>query len=106
MDIYITADRNVPIKIYLETADGQPYELPEGESLKLTVKKTRYTKEVVLEKTGSEIEILPGETARLKDGTYVYDVVHIFEGSPRKVYPIEELSGNFYILRGVHDETE
>ena len=50
------------------------YTLEEGDVLLFTVKKNTKTDEVIFQKSGQHIEILPADTEALPYGKYVYDV--------------------------------
>ena len=65
--------------IYLPIKDeeGQiigEYTLEEGDVLLFTVKKNTKTDEVIFQKSGQHVEILPEDTETLPYGKYVYDV--------------------------------
>jgi len=61
-------------------ASGEPYELQDGDTVTFTVKKTTKTTDVVLQKTGTAVEILPEDTAEQKYGNYVYDCQLTYDG--------------------------
>ena len=54
--------------------ESKEYVLQEGDVLTFTVKKTTKTKEVLIQKTGAHITILPEDTQDLEYKTYKYDV--------------------------------
>ena len=66
-DIYL------PIKNEQGEIIGE-YTLQEGDVLLFTVKKNTKTDEVIFQKSGQHVEILPSDTELLPYGKYVYDV--------------------------------
>jgi hypothetical protein len=60
------------------SSDGSEYELKDGDVVTFTVKKNTYDKQVLIQKTGLEVEIKPEETNDLTYGTYKYDVQMTF----------------------------
>lgn len=60
------------------SSDGKEYTLQEGDVITFTVKKNTYNKQVLIQKTGLEVEIKPEETNNLTYGTYKYDVQMTF----------------------------
>ena len=72
--IQITRGDSGYFDITLLNADGSTYAMQEGDVLEFTVKKNTKTEEVLIHKTGQNIEILPADTKNLKYGTYTYDV--------------------------------
>lgn len=65
--------------IYLPILDeeGQiidEYTLQEGDVLLFTVKKNTKTKDIIMQKSGQHIEIVPSDTHNLSYGNYAYDV--------------------------------
>ena len=66
-DIYL------PIKNEQGEIIGE-YTLQEGDVLLFTVKKNTKTDEVIFQKSGQHVEILPEDTELLPYGKYVYDV--------------------------------
>lgn len=55
------------------TADGNTYEMQEGDVVRFTVKKNTKSSDILIQKTGTVIEILHDDTKDLKYGTYKYD---------------------------------
>lgn len=53
--------------------DGEPYIPGENEIVHFTVRKSTTNKDILIQKTGTTIEILGEDTENLKYGTYVYD---------------------------------
>ena len=65
--------------IYLPIRDEQgeiigEYELQPGDVLLFTVKKNTNTDDIIFQKSGQHVEILPEDTETLPYGKYVYDV--------------------------------
>ena len=59
--------------IEIEDFDGEPYIPGENEVVHFTVRKSTTNKDILIQKTGTTIEILGEDTDNLKYGTYVYD---------------------------------
>ena len=55
-------------------ASGNDYELQEGDVVYFTVKQSTKSEQVLIQKTGVDIEIEPEDTQNLQYGSYVYDV--------------------------------
>lgn len=62
-----------PNKTYYIAEEGE-YELEPGDTLLFTVKKNTKTDEILIQKSGKHIELLPDDTEGLKYGKYAYDV--------------------------------
>lgn len=69
-----TADIEITVSEIDEHGERREHALVEGDVLTFTVKKNTRTSDVLIQKTGSSIKILPEDTEDLAYGTYKYDV--------------------------------
>lgn len=75
-NISITRGDSAIFALAVKKADGEPYEISEGDTVIFTVKKSTYDKEIITQKTvvNGVITINPDDTKNLEYGTYYYDV--------------------------------
>lgn len=77
-NIIIVRGDSAQFDIKVTQDDGQggtiDYEMQEGDVLLFTVKKNTRQKEMIFQKSGQSITILPEDTENLSYGTYQYDV--------------------------------
>lgn len=71
--IRLTRGDYAMFSISILDADGEPYEMQEGDVVRFTVKKNTKSSDPLIQKTGTVIEILHDDTKNLKYGTYKYD---------------------------------
>lgn len=71
--ITLTRGDYASFTIEMKDASGETYELQEGDVVYFTVKKSTKDETILIQKTGTEIEILPADTEELSYGTYRYD---------------------------------
>lgn len=71
--IRLTRGDYAMFSISILTADGNPYELQDGDTVRFTVKKNTKSSIPLIQKEGTVIEILHDDTKDLKYGTYTYD---------------------------------
>lgn len=71
--IELTRGDTLSLHIDLIDDNGQPYELADGDTLALTVKKSVKDEKALIQKSGQDITIEPADTSSLKYGTYKYD---------------------------------
>lgn len=72
--IELTRGDSAAFNISIKDADGDEYTLQDGDELLFTIKKNVNTNEIILQKSGTHIEIQPEDTEGLSYGDYVYDV--------------------------------
>lgn len=72
--ITLTRGDYASFHIDIEDATGGEYTPQTGDVVTFTVKKNTKTEEVLIQKTGQDIEIEHEDTAELRYGTYAYDV--------------------------------
>lgn len=72
--IQITRGDTGEFDILLANADGSEYEVQPDDVVTFTVKRDTNTDEVLIQKTGTHIEIEPADTSGLSYGTYKYDI--------------------------------
>lgn len=72
--ISLTRGDYASFTIEMKDASGEPYVLQEGDEVYFTVKRSTKDEEYLIQKTGTEIEILPADTEEFAYGTYKYDV--------------------------------
>lgn len=86
--ISLTRGDTARIDISVVDAEGQKYELLEGDKLLFTVKSSVNDKEALIQKEGEIITILPADTEGLEYGKYVYDVqLTLAEGTVNTIIP-------------------
>lgn len=70
-----SADFDIYLPIYNDEGEviGE-YDLEPGDTLLFTVKKNTKTDDVLIQKSGKHVSILPEDTEGLSYGKYVYDV--------------------------------
>lgn len=76
-EIYLTRGDSARLQVDISNADGEAYALAEGDTLRLTVKRSPKDKAHLLQKivTGSNVfTFVPADTASLNFGGYSYDV--------------------------------
>lgn len=61
--------------VTVKNPDGGTYSLREGDRLRFSLRENKVKGEILLEKEGSLIDLLPDETQSLPTGEYLYDVV-------------------------------
>jgi hypothetical protein len=89
--IYLTRGDSAEFNINIIDADGNPYELQEGDLVEFTIKEDIYSSDALIYKTGTTIVIEPSDTSRLRYGTYVYDVqVTLSDGTVDTIIPPSE----------------
>lgn len=71
--ITLTRGDYASFAIEMKDASGEPYELQTGDTVYFTVKRSTKDEEILIQKEGLEIEILPEDTEGLSYGTYRYD---------------------------------
>lgn len=72
--ITITRGDTASFSISITDASGAAYEPQEGDTVTFTVKKSTKTDDILIQKTGTAVQLEHEDTADLKYGTYVYDV--------------------------------
>ncbi len=72
--IKLTRGDYASFHINIKDASGAEYVLQDGDVVTFTVKKNTKTEDVLIQKTGQDVEIEHEDTAEMKYGTYVYDV--------------------------------
>lgn len=72
--IRLTRGDSAEFGITVYDAAGNLYELQEGDKVEFTVKENVYSKTALIQKTGTQIQIKPEDTASLSYQKYVYDV--------------------------------
>ena len=86
--IKITRGDSAEFDITVYDADGNIYELQEGDKVEFTVKENVYAKTALRQKTGTQGQIKPGDTASLSYQNYVYDVqVTLADGTVDTIIP-------------------
>lgn len=73
----VTATRGDSVYLNIKlTKNGEDYEMAEGDTLTLTIKKTTSSKKALISKTFEDltVKIESGDTDSLEYGTYYYDV--------------------------------
>ena len=89
--IYLTRGDSAEFNINIIGADGNSYELQEGDLVELTVKEDVYSSEVLIHKIGTNVVIEPSDTSEMGYGTYVYDVqVTLSDGTVDTIIPPSE----------------
>lgn len=75
-NISITRGDSAVFSLSIKKADGEPYEIVEGDTVIFTVKKSTFDKDIITQKTvvNGVITINPDDTKSLEYGTYYYDV--------------------------------
>ncbi len=63
--------------VTVKNPDGSVYSLREGDNLRFSLRQNKLGGDILIEKEGSLIELLPSETKNLPTGKYLYDVVLI-----------------------------
>lgn len=72
--ITITRGDTAEITFEIKNADGTAFEPSEGDEVVFTVKESTVSETVLIQKTGTSINILSSDTSALPYGVYVYDV--------------------------------
>ena len=72
--ITITRGDSASFHIDIVDASGTEYVLQDGDIVTFTVKKSTKTEDILIQKTGQDVEIEHEDTADLRYGTYAYDV--------------------------------
>lgn len=72
--ISLTRGDSARIDITVVDAEGEEYELQEGDVLLFTVKSSVNDKDILIQKSGAIVNLLPADTEDLEYGKYVYDV--------------------------------
>lgn len=89
--IYLTRGDSAEFNINIVGADGNSYELQEGDLVEFTIKEDVYSSEALIYKTGTNIVIEPSDTSEMRYGTYVYDVqVTLSDGTVDTIIPPSE----------------
>ncbi len=72
--IKITRGDSGEIDLTIYDTDGREYELKDGDEVLFTVKETVHSPNPLIQKSGTQISILPEDTQNLSYKKYVYDV--------------------------------
>lgn len=83
--ITLTRGDSCSFSVEISDAQGEPYELRDGDTVTFTVKKNTKTDETLIQKTfgyGDALTVAIGasETEQLKYGTYAYDLQLTYAG--------------------------
>lgn len=73
-DVFVTRGDTLDLHVSLVDADGNDYELADGDELTLTVKSDTTSDEALITKHGQDVTIEPQDTSGLAYGRYRYDV--------------------------------
>lgn len=84
--IVLTRGDYAAFDVEIFTEEGEPYIPEAGDTVTFTVKKNTRTTDILIQKTGTFIEIQGEDTESLSYGSYVYDVQLTYENGRRDTF--------------------